>query len=250
VKRGIWIGILATVAFVAILVARLPASWLSGFLPANVSCVEIGGTLWNGSCSGLIAQGTKFGDLAWQLRAAPLLRAHVAGHVDLQHPTGTLSTDVDATAGGDVEMHDLVADLAIDPSNLTQVPPDLRGRVHAQLARLRLEKKTIAAIEGQIDLIDLKRLEWKPAALGDYTLRFPSKRSPGKSGETVGDFDSMGGGPWQIEAVLRLTNQPGLVLEGTIAVGDGAPAEIVEELGQLGPPDAQGRRPFSMEQIF
>jgi len=121
VKRGIWIGILATVAFAAILVARLPASWLSGFLPANVSCVEIGGTLWNGSCSGLVAQGTKYGDLAWQLRAAPLLRAHIAGHVDLQHPTGTLSTDVDATTGGDLDMHDLTADLTIDPANMTQV---------------------------------------------------------------------------------------------------------------------------------
>lgn len=248
-KRGIWIGILATLAFVAILIARLPASWLSGFMPAGVSCVEIGGTLWNGSCSGLVANGTSFGDLAWQLRAAPLLRAHLAGHVDLQHPTGTLSTDVDASRSGVVEMHDLIADITIDPSNLTQVPPDLRGRVHAQLARLRLEKKTIAGIEGQIDLMDLRRLESKPAALGDYTLRFPSKRSPGKSGETVGDFDSVSA-PWQIEAVLRLTNQPGLVLEGRIAVGSEAPPEIVEELGQLGPADAQGWRQFSMEQIF
>jgi hypothetical protein len=249
VKRGIWIGILATLAFVAILVARLPASWLSGFLPAGVSCIEIDGTLWNGSCSGLVAQGTRFGDLAWQLRAAPLLRAHVAGHVDLQHPTGTLSTDIDATRGGEIDMHDLIADLTIDPSNLTQVPPDLRGRVHAQLARLRLEKKTVADIEGQIDLMDLKRLESTPAALGDYTLRFPSKRAPGKNGEIVGDFDSVSG-PWQIEAVLRLTHQPGLVLEGKIAIGDGAPPEVVGELGLLGPPDAQGWRQFSMEQIF
>jgi hypothetical protein len=249
VKRGICIGILATLAFVAILVVRLPASWLSGFLPANVSCVEIGGTLWSGSCSGLVAQGTKFGDVAWQLRAAPLLRAHVAGHVDVQHPTGTLSTDVDATSGGDIEMHDLVADLAIDPSNMTQVPPDLRGRVHAQLARLRLEKKTLAAVEGQVDLLELRRLESQPAALGEYTLHFPSKRSPPRSGEIVGDLDSVSG-PWQIEAVLRLTNQPGLVLEGRIAVGSEAPPEIVEELGQLGPADAQGWRQFSMEQLF
>lgn len=248
-KRGIWIGILATLAFVAILVVRLPASWLSGFLPANVSCVEIGGTLWNGSCSGLVAQGTKYGDVAWQLRAAPLLRAHVAGHVDVQHPTGTLSTDVDATTGGDIEMHDLVADLAIDPSNMTQVPPDLRGRVHAQLARLRLEKKMVAAVEGQVDLLELRRLESQPAALGDYTLHFPSKRSPPRNGEIVGDFDSVSG-PWQIEAVLRLTKQPGLVLEGRIAVGAEAPPEIVEELGQLGPADAQGWRQFSMEQLF
>ena len=248
-KRGFWIGILAAIAFAVILVARLPASWVSGFLPADVSCVEIGGTVWNGSCSGLVAQGSKLGDLAWQLRAAPLLRAHVAGHVDLQHPTGTLSSDVDATRDGDIDARNLVADLAIDPSNLTQVPPDLRGRVHAQLAHLRLEKRMITAIEGQVDLMDLKRLDAQPAVLGDYTLRFPSKRSPVKNGETVGDFDSVSG-PWQIEAVLRLTRQPGIVLEGTIAVGAGAPPEIVQELGVLGPPDAQGRRPFSLEQIF
>lgn len=249
-KRGIWIGLIAALAFAAIIVARLPASWVSGFLPKDVTCAEISGTLWRGSCSGLVAQGTSLGDLAWRLSAMPLLLGRVASSVDLQHPNGTATADVEVRPGGAIEARQVAADFQIDPRAMTQIPPDLRGRVHAQLARLRLEKGAISAIEGRIDLNDLERRSLEHPALGDYTLTFPATRAKSQGNDVVGDLDSRGGGPWQIQATLRLTRQPGFEIDGLIAMGPGAPADMVESLGLLGPPDAQGRRPFSVAGTF
>ncbi len=244
-KRGIWIGVLAALAFVCILVARLPASWLTGFLPKDITCADIAGTLWNGSCSGLLVEGKPAGDLAWQLHASALLLGKLSSHVDLQHPNGMARGEVDVRPSGDLETRTLVADFTIDPSAMSQVPPDLRGRVHAQLAKLRIEKGVVTAIEGRIDLRDLEKRGSEHSALWDYTLTFPAKRAQSRAGEPVGDLDSVRG-PWQVAAVLRLTREPGFEIEGTIAVGPGAPPEIVRSLGYLGPPYAQGRRPFSV----
>ncbi len=236
---------LAVLAFVVILVARLPASWLSGFLPKDVACADIGGTLWSGSCSGFTVKGEPYGDTSWQLHTSALFRGKLSSHVDIQHPSGTATGEIDVTPGGTLEARSLVADFSIDPSSMTQIPPDLRGRVHAELARLRLEKGAVTAIEGRVDLQGLEKRDSGHPALGDYTLTFPAKRAQSRAGEPVGDLDSVSG-PWRVQATLRLTKEPGYEIEGLIAVGEGAPPEVVESLGYLGEPDAQGRRPFSV----
>ena len=67
-KRGLWITLAALLAFAAIIVARLPASWVvpgSGKHPAGCAVVE--GTLWNGLCTGLTVAGSSVGDLTWEL---------------------------------------------------------------------------------------------------------------------------------------------------------------------------------------
>lgn len=247
-KRGIWIGLVAVLAFIAILIVRLPASWLSGYLPKQVSCAELAGTLWNGTCPGLVAQGTRMGDLTWQLRALPLLTGKISTHVNLQHPSGSMSADLDVRPNGDLNARALLADLAIDPATLPQIPPGVRGRVHADLARLRLEKETVTEIAGRIDVLDLERRGEANPALGSYSVTFPAKRAQAGAGELIGDLDSLEG-PWQFTGTVRVTREKS-VIEGLLAPGPGAPLDAVKELGRLGPPDAQGRRQFSVENYF
>ena len=54
------------------------------------------------------------------------------------------------------------------------------------------------------------------------------------------------GGPLAVQGTLRLTRQPGYVLEGQVAPRDGAPPELIGNLQLLGTPDGLGRRPFSI----
>ena len=52
-KRTVTVIVLGVVAFAAILLARLPASWLLPRGNANFSCASVEGSLWSGYCSGL-----------------------------------------------------------------------------------------------------------------------------------------------------------------------------------------------------
>jgi hypothetical protein len=72
-KRAVWITLLAILAFAIILIARMPVRWVAGFIPKNVSCVELAGTIWNGTCSGLVAQNVQVGNVSWNLRASAAL---------------------------------------------------------------------------------------------------------------------------------------------------------------------------------
>ena len=73
-KRAIWISLLAILGFATILLIRLPASWLKGFLPPNIACGDIAGTAWEGSCSRVTFNGAPLGNLNWELHPAALFR--------------------------------------------------------------------------------------------------------------------------------------------------------------------------------
>jgi hypothetical protein len=81
------ITVLAVVAFVAIVVARLPASWVVPAPPSAVSCATVDGSIWSGTCGGLILQGRALGDLAWDVHALRLLTGKLSANIVLTRPT-------------------------------------------------------------------------------------------------------------------------------------------------------------------
>jgi hypothetical protein len=58
------------------------------------------------------------------------------------------------------------------------------------------------------------------------------------------------GGPLAVAGTLRMTPEPGFVLEGTVASRANATPELARQLQMLGAPDAQGRRSFSIANTF
>src|SRR5579872_7481632 len=93
VRKGILITILAVVAFVVIVIARLPASWVIPSSPGAFACGAVDGSIWTGSCSGLVAQGAPVGDLTWDIHVLRLFTGKLAANVVLNRPTGTVSGD-------------------------------------------------------------------------------------------------------------------------------------------------------------
>lgn len=246
-KRAIWIGVLAVLAFVAILAVRMPASWLAGFLPDGTGCGQISGTAWNGSCAGFVAQGNALGDLTWKLHAASLLSGKLAANVAMRGPAGSVNADV-FVRGRDIEARGLRADISLDPALLAQSPPDLRGHIRAELQNLLVHNGIVTGIEGRIDATGLTRPNSRNGALGDYVVTFPA-RAASSGDEPVGDVRSMKG-PFDVEATLKLTREPGFELEGMVGASPDAPPELLQELQILGRPDARGRRPFSAAGTF
>src|SRR5438045_15893 len=108
-KRALWISLLAVLAFAIILLIRLPASWLSGTLPSDVTCGQITGTVWNGACDSLNAQNVALGDLKWQLHPMGLLSGALVSQLALNGPAGMVTGQVAARSGGRITARNLRA---------------------------------------------------------------------------------------------------------------------------------------------
>ena len=95
-KRALWISLLGFVAFAAVLLARLPADWIVPSGPrAPFACAALEGTLWSGTCSGLILQGRPFGELSWELQPLKLLRGRLGAHLTLSAPAAQAVADAE-----------------------------------------------------------------------------------------------------------------------------------------------------------
>jgi len=243
-KRAIWIGLLAVLAFAAILLVRMPASWLSSALPTGVACEEISGTVWNGACSALNLQNAALGDLKWRLHPAALLNGKLAAQLELNGQAGVAATEVEIPRGGRITARHLKASFPLNPALFHSLPPNVRGDAQTDLSLLRLENGIVTAIEGRIDVHNLEQRGSLNSTPGDYVVTFPAG-----GGEPVGDVRSVKG-PLELEGKLRLTREPGFVLDGLVAPRAGASPELIQQLGNLGTPDAQGRRPFSVAGTF
>jgi hypothetical protein len=241
VRRGLWIGCATAVAFVVILVARLPAAWVIPSTGPNAPCTAVDGSLWSGSCSGMTYARNPLGDVSWELRPLQLCLGRLAAHVSAVHAGAQASADVELTFGQRLTARRLVGDLPLDPNVIPGLPPTLSGRLHLDLALARLEHGVITQLVGRVELHDLVDASGNATALGSYVIEFPA----GASGDPVGKLHDLEG-PLAVQGTLRLTRQPGFELEGEVTARPGAPPELVNNIRFLGSPDALGRRPFAI----
>ena len=241
-NRGPWIAAGAAAAFLIVLVARFPARWAAGLLPRGTSCAQLAGTLWRGTCTGLVAAGAPLGDLSWSTHPLGLLTGKLSLTVSLGMASGNARSNVALSPTGAISAEDLRATLPLNHALLSQVPPNVQGVMAIDLAALHWNGKRVTLLRGQFDVQGLA-IQGEP--LGDYRLTFPGDSSD----EPVGRLADLGG-PLSVEGTLRLTREPGFVLDTLVAPRANAPRELVQDLRYLGSPDAEGRRPFSLAGTF
>jgi general secretion pathway protein N len=244
-KRTITVIVLVIVAFGAIVLARLPASWL---LPTSreFNCASVEGSLWSGYCSGVTVNGIALGDLTWQLHPSRLLLGKLAAHIDLEHPpTTSAHGDVEIGLGGTVIARNLTASLPLDPKLLPGAPPTLSGSLHLDLALAKVTKNGVVnRLEGRIEASDLVDRSGDVTPLGNFSVTFP-----GGTPQPTGDVEDAGG-PLAVQGKLVLTPQPGYDLSGYVTPRPSANQALVNAIAFLGSPDAQGRREFSLSGTY
>ena len=249
-KRTVWLIFFGVLVFAGIVVTRLPASWVLPGPQSGVICADADGTIWNGTCTGLTVEQQPIGDLSWEVHAMRLLAGKINVDVVVTRPTGTARGNVESGFDKKITARDIQADLPLDPELTSGLPPDfqgLRGKLHAQIAYLRVDGQAIKAIEGVIEAHDLTNGQGAATEpWGSYSLTFP----PSTTGAPLGQIKDLGGGPLAVEGTLRLTPEPGFDLEGLVTARPTAPAALAQEIQYLGSPDAQGRRPFALAATF
>jgi general secretion pathway protein N len=246
VKRTILLIVCVVLVFAGFVIARLPASWIMPGPKSGMACSEVDGSVWDGTCTGLTVQQQPIGDLTWEIHAMRLLAGKINADVVVTRPTGLIRGNVESGLDKKIVARDVLVDLPVDQELASGLPPNLRGlrgKVHAQLTYLRVDGQIIRAIEGVVEAHDLSDGDQK---WGSYSVTFP----PPTTGAPVGQLKDLGSGPLAVEGSIRLTPAPGFDLEGLVAPRASASPDLVQTLRFLGSPDAQGRRPFSLESSF
>jgi Type II secretion system (T2SS), protein N len=247
IRRTVWIALLAGLAFAGILVARFPAVWAAGALPPWLSCDDVEGTVWNGTCTGLTLRHQQaVGDLAWQLHPLRLLAARLAAHVQLTQGTAFLNADVEWGPGHRLLGRDVHARFELDPQLLPALPANLTGGARADLAYIEMKGNLLTDLRGRIEVHDLMQHQGAGTPLGSYSLSFPGARG---GGELVGELQDLGG-PLALAGTVRMTPEPGFLLDGKVATRASVTPDLAQQLQILGAPDAQGRRSFSIANTF
>ena len=248
--RSIWLIVFGVLVFAAIIIARLPVTWVLPGPKSGMTCTEAQGTVWSGTCTGLTIQHEPVGDLSWDVHVARLLAGKLNADVVLTRPSGAAQGNIEVGLDQNVSARNVRAELPLDRELVSSLPPNLRGvrgKIHAELAQVRVEGRALKSIQGVVEARDLTDGEGSSAQRwGSYSLRFP----PSIGGDPVGTLRDLGGGPLAVEGTLRLTPEPGFDLEGLVAARPSASPELARDLQYLGSPDAQGRRPFSLAATF
>ncbi len=252
-KKTFLLIFLGVLVFAGIVIARMPVSWVFPGPKAGVSCSDIDGTLWTGTCTALTVpalQQQPLGDLSWEVHASRLLHLKLNADVVLTRTTGTIQGNVEAGLNNSILARNVKADLPLDQELTSSLPPNLhglRGTLHADLTQLLVEKNALKSIQGVVEAHDLTDNEdGTTQHWGSYSLTFP----PSSGGDPVGQIKDLGGGPLSVEGTLKLTPEPGFDLEGLVAARPSAPPELAEDIKFLGSPDQQGRRPISLAGTF
>ena len=233
--------LLAGLVFLVTLLARLPASLLLPLLPTGTNCQSPTGTVWHGACGELHVPRLSIMAVSWAVHPAALLKLQLAADVASDDPRAVARAAVVLSHGGRLQLHDVNAQLPLRNGLPGIFPSGLSGQLQVAIDSAKLERGQLLSLQGSVRVLQL-RSENQAADLGSFELLFP----PAPQGAPIdGQLRDLGG-PLSVSGELRLMRAGGYDLSGYVAARPQASAGVVQALQLLGPPDAQGRRMFSL----
>jgi hypothetical protein len=213
--RAILLGV---VAFLAVMLVRLPAKWLLPLLPAAVQCRVASGTVWHGTCDALTfsdGKSTPFvlQQARWTLHPLSLLRARLSADVAVQGEWGQASAAAVFGTGSHLVVNALTASGTIDRRLLPVLPAGWRGSFEARDVAFDLRRQRLLLLRGTATVHGLQ--DGKGKQYGDYQLQLaPQGDVPG-----VGNLRSLSG-PVKVEARVSVAQDMNWTVDGTV---DGNP---------------------------
>jgi len=231
-------------AFLAFVIARVPARQFATRLPPGIELRGVGGTIWSGRAAGIAVNGKGLGALAWSCRPWRLLLLEWSCRVNLQPPGGDVSADLSGGLDGQVLASGIAGRVPIAAFEGIATPRGWSGDLELDVERLRIDGQRPSEAVGLLFVRSLKAPGPYGQVLGDFELTV---------GEGAVGTDTLSGrlrdlgGPLRVRGAIELKRDGSYLLNGEVAPGPGAGPAIFDTLAFLGPPDALGRRPFAIE---
>jgi general secretion pathway protein N len=236
---------LAAAIFALTVLARLPASLVSMLLAPTLLCESPSGTIWSGSCGVLRSGALTLSEVHWSTHPAGLLRARLIVDLVSQDPRAVGQTRLTAHLNGELEIEGLEARLPLQ-NGLSLFPPDWSGSLELSIGRASVRNGRLSALQGRARLLQLRSAQ-PPAEFGSIELDVPAPAgdASGSPQPIVGALRDIDG-PLSLQGQAKLSRDGAYEISGTVAPRGGANANLQQALQLLGPPDAQGRYPFTL----
>jgi general secretion pathway protein N len=243
VKRGALVGA-GLAAFLVCLVAMIPASQVARRMPPGAALAGVSGTIWSGKARALAVNGRPLGALAWSCRPWRLLALQWSCGLTLTPPGGSVTGDVSGNFSGALAAHGLRGRLPISLFEGIATPRGWSGNLELDLGEVHFENHRPSAATGTLVLRGLHAPGANSQPLGDFELVVGEGTVGGEA--LSGRLRDLGG-PLHVRGAIELQDDGHYLITGDAAPGPGAGPAIFDALGFLGPPDSQGRRPFTIE---
>jgi Type II secretion system (T2SS), protein N len=245
-SRPLQLILLATVAFVAVIVVRLPASWVQSHLPKTLHCQSLEGSVWEGRCVQMSwddGRGTalQLDAVGWTLRPLKLLGGRLGASLLLTRGTDHLSADV-LGSRTQISVTNLAGNAVLNHSLVGVFPEGWQGELQAHDMSATLVDGKLRSLSGTANLNALT--DASGAALGNYELQMDKATAPPFTGKLQDK-----GGTLDLQATVTIAEDFSWQIDGAIAGRSGA-GQWTDKLQALGPADAAGRRPFSVAGTF
>jgi general secretion pathway protein N len=245
--KRVWpLVVLGVGAYLIFAVATVPASVVTSRLGRfGVNTAGVEGSVWKGRAQVVQVANSNLGSVSWDLHVLPLFTGRLQADVQLNRIDGFAKGVVTVAPSGTLRLRRLAASLPLSALPAGGLPRGWNGTVNLKMANLVLEKGWPTQVEGTLEAVDLVGPPRRPSNIGSYKVTFPSpgaKSAEGLSGALVDT-----GGPLQIAGTLLLKPGRSYQIDVLIATRPQTPREVADALQFLGPPDAQGRRPFSTD---
>jgi len=248
--RSYWpIVLIGLAALLAVIIAALPASIITRFLPPAVRAEDFSGGFWHGSAGRIMVNARPAGALEWRLHPVSLLGLAVAADlhwvkvgfvVDAAVKVDRLGlTAHDVKGGGPIEdLHDL------------GIAPGWTGSAAINLRELKSDFTKPLSAAGEIQVANLASVQFAEGAdLGGFALRIPQDAA-GVEGNVAAQLSDTGG-PLDLQADIHYSAaQRTVTLSGSLRERPDAPAALrrqIDNLAQMHVRDPQGRVPVDFE---
>lgn len=245
-RRSLKLIAAAVVAFAVTLVAFLPASLVTRYVPPNVTLGMTSGTVWRGASDALAVDGRYIGALKWRVRFSSLLRGRLGLQVELLRPDGGGTGQVLLSRAQRLEVRDAQLRWPLESLPVRFMRSTWSGQLELALSHAIIEPTGVKRLLGTVDALNLRNGTQGPAA-GSYRATFDEASQQGE--RIVGRLQSLDG-PLGVTGTITLGPARSYLVTGLVAARPGAPPELERQLRILGPPDPQGRRPFTIEGAF
>jgi hypothetical protein len=249
-RRSYWpIALIVLAAAVGVVVALLPASIVTRFLPPALRAEDFSGSIWHGSAGKITLGGRDAGAVEWRLHPASLLALSVAADVHWVKVGFVIDAAVELNRHG-FAAHDLKGGGPIQDLQDFGVAAGWRGTADVGFSDIEADFAKPRAAFGEIRVSNVTSAQLAQGVdLGSYDLRF-AQGAVDADGNVTANLNDMGG-PLDLQAVIRYSarDRTGL-LSGTVRERTGAPAALVSQINdiaQLRGRDAQGRVPVDLE---
>ncbi len=232
-------------AFVIFALVTFPASVvLSRLGSAGIIASGVSGSIWNGRAQVLQVRGANIGSVEWRLHFLPLLTAQAQADVKVTRADGFANTRLSVGPSGNLQLQALSASLPLSALPANVIPGGWSGTLNAKFNEVAVDNGWPTRVDGSIDVVDVTGPARKPANMGSYRVLFDPATA---TADTLqGALSDTGGGPLQIAGTVQLKSDRSYVVDAFVATRPDAPRNLAKSLEYLGPPDAEGRRQFSM----